>query len=651
MNDKDWIPFRKIMDDLPVAVYVTDAKGRLTYYNTAAAKLSGRRPKPGTDRWCVNSKLYYADGTPMPHEEYPMAVALKEGRRIEGKKLIAERPDGKRIWITPFPSPLYDHEGNLTGGVNTLLKLADLKHNKLDSLLRAIIEGSGDAIISKNLNGIITSWNRGAERIFGYSNSEIIGKPVTLLIPDDRLNEEIAILEKLKQGKRVEHFKTIRLKKDGTPVYISLTISPISNTAGKIVGASKIARDITLQKRAEEKLKTINETLEIRVQERTAELLNYQNQLRSLTSRSGKTEEHQRQRIAADLHDNLGQILALVKVKLDLLLKKRVSDDKDSIITETLKLINNAIAYTRELMTELKPPPSIEGENLVGNICWIANKMKKHNLAVTVEEDNCPGTLSEEILRTLNQCVRELLYNVIKHAGVNEAVISVSCKENLIRITVKDNGMGFHSEKEFPDPAEYEGFGFFSIHERMDWIGGRVEIQSEPGKGTTVHLLVPITKNNLSGDTITKTSLTESPPHVSSHKGNENQGKIKVLLVDDHQMVRKGLKNLIEEQGDLVVIAEAVNGKEAVELTRDALPEIIVMDVNMPVMNGIEATQIISLQNQTVRIIGLSLHDDKKVKEAMMNAGASGYLTKTEAFESLSALIRSEALRARKNNP
>ncbi len=125
--------------------------------------------------------------------------------------------------------------------------------------LAAIVASSDDAIISKTLDGIISTWNEGATRIFGYSPEEVIGKPITILIPPDRLDEEPEILARLRAGERVDHFETIRVRKDGTLVNISLTISPVRNAAGEIVGASKIARDITQQKRAEESLRVSNE--------------------------------------------------------------------------------------------------------------------------------------------------------------------------------------------------------------------------------------------------------------------------------------------------------------------------------------------------------------------------------------------------------
>ena len=223
--------FREMIDALPVAIYTTDAQGRLTHFNPAAVEFSGRVPELGADSWCVTWKLYRPDGTPLPHDECAMALALKEGRAVRGTETIAERPDGKRVWFMPYPTPLHDAEGRVVGGINMLLDITERKQGEqAAALLSAIVDSSDDAIISKDLNGIITSWNESAERLFGYSAQETIGQPITMLIPADRRDEEAEILDRLKRGERVDHFDTIRIRKDGSPLQISLTISPVRDS-------------------------------------------------------------------------------------------------------------------------------------------------------------------------------------------------------------------------------------------------------------------------------------------------------------------------------------------------------------------------------------------------------------------------------------
>ncbi|MGH6890008.1 MAG: sensor histidine kinase [Rhizomicrobium sp.] len=245
--------FRGILDALPAALYITDPEGRITYYNEAAAELWGHRPTLGTSAWCGSWKLYWNDGRPMPHDECPMAVAVRERRPIRGESAVAERPDGSRVSFIPYPTPLYDAAGLFVGAVNMLVDVAD--RNRADDYaqrLSAIVESSDDAIVSKDLNGIIMSWNAGAERLFGYGREEVIGKSITILIPEERVDEEPGILKRIRKGERINHYETVRRRKDGTLIDVSLTVSPINDSHGRVIGASKIARDITERKRSQQ---------------------------------------------------------------------------------------------------------------------------------------------------------------------------------------------------------------------------------------------------------------------------------------------------------------------------------------------------------------------------------------------------------------
>ncbi|MGK9171451.1 PAS domain S-box protein [Inquilinus limosus] len=257
-----------LLQALPAAIYTTDAEGRITFYNEAAAELWGCRPELGKSEFCGSWKLYRPDGTPLPHDQCPMALALKQGTAIRGMEAVAERPDGSRVPFIPYPTPLFDASGHLVGAVNMLVDITERHRAEQQALaeaeerargeqaaqrLAAIVESSDDAIVAKDLNGVITSWNQGAERLFGYAAEEVIGKPITIIIPEDRQHEEPKILAQIRRGERVEHFETIRRRKDGSLIDISLTISPVRNRKGEIVGASKIARDITERKQAQER--------------------------------------------------------------------------------------------------------------------------------------------------------------------------------------------------------------------------------------------------------------------------------------------------------------------------------------------------------------------------------------------------------------
>lgn len=194
----------------------------------------------------------------MPHDQCPMALALKERRELRGMEAVAERPDGTLVPFVPYPTPLYDAAGRLIGAVNMLVDISDVKRADIAAQrLAAIVESSDDAIVSKDLNGIIMTWNRGAERLFGYTQDEVIGKPITILMPPERIDEEPGILARVRRGERVDHYETVRRRKDGSLIDISLTVSPLRDAHGKIVGASKIARDVTERKRALERQKLV----------------------------------------------------------------------------------------------------------------------------------------------------------------------------------------------------------------------------------------------------------------------------------------------------------------------------------------------------------------------------------------------------------
>ncbi|MGZ5927013.1 MAG: PAS domain-containing protein, partial [Rhizomicrobium sp.] len=230
--------YRDVLDGLPAAIYTTDASGRITYYNEAAAKLWGHRPEIGKSEWCGSWKLFWPDGRVLPHGECPMALAIKEKKPNRGMEAVAERPDGTRVPFIPYPTPLFDSDGVLIGAVNMLVDVSGRNHSEeIAQRLAAIVESSDDAIMSKDLNGVISTWNKGAERVFGYTAEEIIGKPVLVLIPEDLQHEEPSILSRIRSGQRIDHYETVRRHKNGTLLDISLTVSPVRGPDGKIVGA------------------------------------------------------------------------------------------------------------------------------------------------------------------------------------------------------------------------------------------------------------------------------------------------------------------------------------------------------------------------------------------------------------------------------
>jgi len=239
-----------VFNALPIAVYTCDAKGSLRMYNPAAAELWGREPDLRKELWSGAWKLFHADGRPLPADECPIAILLKKGFVFPNQEILIERPDGSMRTVIPQVKAIVNEENRIVGAMTIEVDITSQKTAEKDSAwLAAIIESSEDAVISKTLEGIITSWNPGAEKLFGYTASEMIGQPIAKLFPPDRLDEEPEILRRITMGQRVSHFETKRLTKNGEQIDISLAISPIKNSNGIIIGASKIARDITAQKK------------------------------------------------------------------------------------------------------------------------------------------------------------------------------------------------------------------------------------------------------------------------------------------------------------------------------------------------------------------------------------------------------------------
>ncbi|HET6527965.1 MAG TPA: response regulator, partial [Balneolaceae bacterium] len=473
-------------------------------------------------------------------------------------------------------------------------------------------------------------------------NRELIGKTASEVFPEVEEQGFLKLLDQVYEtgeayvGTNVPVILEPPEGGERKKYFVNFIYQPIRDPDGQITGIFAQGVDLTERKRVEEELKDMNETLEEKVDERTMALLSYQKQLRSLATQLSRTEEEERRRLATELHDNLGQMLAVTKMKIDLMKKTESLAD----LTEASELMDEAIAYTRELMSDLKPPPQLGEEDISANLAWLAKKMKKYDLNVMFESVEVHEPLDEEVQTTLVQAVRELLFNVVKHANSGEARVVLSFPDDHLKITVKDNGSGFDTSNINTDLSK-GGFGLFNIRERIDLLGGRTQIESVPGEGTIVSLLVPLTAEG--ADSLSERGQ-ENLKKDKNHPYKQSQTKIKVLLVDDHEMMREGLKRIIEQEHDLTVVGEAPDGQSAVELAREARPDVVIMDINLPGMNGIDATEKIKDELPDIRVIGLSLHNDDKVKREMRNAGASAYLNKSNAFETLCATIRSEGM-------
>ena len=345
--------------------------------------------------------------------------------------------------------------------------------------LAAIVESSDDAIIGKDLDNRITSWNRAAERIYGYSADEMRGKSISILLPPDDPDGVATLLENLKRGERVDHFETVHTTRDGRRIHVSLTISPIQDTEGNIAGASTIARDITERKMAE------------RV------MLEYQKRLRTQASQLSLTEERERRRIATDLHDNVIQGLALSMIKLGLLRESSEGID-EALFSEVSETLDRAIEDMRNMTFDISSP-TLYKLGLSAAVDELLDDMvcRQHSIDYEFYDDQQKKPLDDDVLVLLFQSVRELLINVIKHAEAQKVTVNIERVGESVCTIVSDDGVGFDVDHTDLTMHRMGGFGLFNIRERLDYIGGSMEIKSLPGQGSTFVLIAPLQKYTL----------------------------------------------------------------------------------------------------------------------------------------------------------
>jgi PAS domain S-box-containing protein len=335
---------------------------------------------------------------------------------------------------------------------------------------------AGVILVVINAKQEVTLINKKGCEVLGYSDDEIIGKNWFDNFVPGRIRDKVkTTFAKLMAGdiESVEYFENPVLTKSGEERIIAWHNTVLKDYNGKIIGTLSSGEDITERKRAEENIRI------------------YQEQLRSLASELALIEEQERRRIATDLHDHIGQTLAIAQIKLGVLQKLASSTDLVSSLDEIHKLIDQTIQYTRSLTFELSPPILYE-LGLEAALEWLAEQIQeRHDIPVNFEDDRQSKLLSEEIRISLFKAVKELLINIVKHAKANQAKVSIRRDGHNIKIIVEDDGVGF-SLPEDKLLGKIGGYGLFSIRERFKHRGGLIEIESKPGQGTRVTLVAPL---------------------------------------------------------------------------------------------------------------------------------------------------------------
>jgi PAS domain S-box-containing protein len=340
------------------------------------------------------------------------------------------------------------------------------------TLLAAIVNSSDDAIVGMQLDGTITTWNKSAEQLFGYTAQEAVGQHITLIVPQERLAEEVEILSRLSRGERIDHFETVRRSKSGMLLDVSLTISPIRDGAGHIVGASKISRNITDRKEAAEKVRRADEGLRLM-----------------------KAQDQERRHIARELHDTAGQTLTVLGMSLAQLINKLGNRAPDLLkegqeVKQLLRQLQDEIRTTSYLLH----PPLLDENGLSSALRWYVQGLTERGvLNITLDMPENFGRLPADMELALFRIVQECLTNVHRHSGTKTATIQLLRGDDAVQIGVRDFGKGISPDRLAEIQLHASGVGLRGIRERLGQFQGEMKIESN-GSGTAVFATIPIPK-------------------------------------------------------------------------------------------------------------------------------------------------------------
>jgi PAS domain S-box-containing protein len=418
-------------------------------------------------------------------EQYKVVFAAQEApppfeasvRRADGSHRIVE---SKATFLTTA--------GQRTAMLSTIRDITAQKQVQ-DALrvseerLRLTLESISDyAIIILDAEGTIVDWQADAELMFGYRRDEAIGQSGAIIFtPEDRSRDAPEIEMHVARTTGRANDERWHMRKDGSLLYVSGVLSPLYD--GELTGYVKVARDLTERQRAEEELRQLNETLESRVEERTE-------QVRSLVTQLTMSEQAERRRISQILHDDLQQRLYGMGFQLASARHALAGENRETIeqiLLEIEDALGTAIQITRELSVDLSPP-ILQVEGLAEALRWLGSQMQQqHGLIVTLQAVEPLPVLNEDLRVMLFQAVRELLFNIVKHAGVAAAQIDIAIEEGQLRIGVSDQGQGFASTQ-----STQTSQGLLRARQRLQLIGGHIQIDSQAGEGTRITLYVPL---------------------------------------------------------------------------------------------------------------------------------------------------------------
>ena len=610
--------WRQLLEALPAAVYTTDASGRITFFNGAAVELAGRRPELGGGLWCVSWRLCRSDGTPLPHDECPMAIALREDRPVRGVEVIAERPDGTRINLLPHPTPLHDSSGALVGAVNVLVDITERKHaeevnRQLNETLeqrveqrsqvirqaftelraseerfRLLVQGVADyAIFMLDPNGFVTNWNAGAARIKGYTAEEIVGHHFSRFYPEEdqqRRSPQTALETARRTGKY--EAEGWRVRKDGTRFWANVVIDAIHDGTGQLIGFAKITRDLTERRAAEEQLRQAQK-------------------MEAIGQLTGG--------VAHDFNNLLTAIIGNLEMLATVLPAgdpgRRYAEGALRAASRGSRLTEHLLAFSRrqEIRPEIVSVNDLLRENLmlsqktVGDGIEIALELQDEVWSCRID----PAQFGAAILN-LAANARDAMSRsgrlVFRTENVTTAENTVDQPAgDYVALSVADTGCGmaadvverafepFYTTKEV---GKGTGLGLSQVYGFAKQSGGDARIESKVGKGTTVRIYLPRADGQAAAVAVSHEGLQKTPPAAAT-----------ILIVEDDPDVREMIVGILSDLGHQTLVA--TNGPEALAiLNRDHSIDLLFTDIVMPAgMSGTDLARQASRLRPDLKIL------------------------------------------------
>lgn len=602
-----------IIDSSDDAIVSKDLNGNITSWNKSAERIFGYRAEE-----VVGKHISIIIPSDKLHEEDFILGEVRQGRRVDHFETVRRNKSGAPVHISVTVSPIVDKAGKIIGATKVARDITQIRQaERASAYLGAIIESSDDAIISKDLNGFITSWNKSAERIFGYSEAEVVGRHITILIPAERLAEEDKILTTLKNGKRVDHFETLRRHKDGHLVPVSLTVSPIRNAAGDIVGASKVSRDISERVASENALRESSRKKDEFLANMSHELRTPMNAVIGLSSllkaMDGLPEKARK--YVETLATSADNLMALINDLLDF-----AKIEADSFEIEKV---------------EFNLARQIEGVISMANV---KAQEKGLNLYLSYSHDLTRNFVGDPL--RLSQVLNNLVSNAIKFTDRGSVEIDVKGQldaennQTWVTFRISDTGIGIPASKIdsiFQKFTQADasitrrfggtGLGLAICRACVDKMGGTIEVESEVGIGSVFTVRLPF-ENSQSAAGVENFSSTRPPVSPRSRD---------VLLVEDYEPNVLVATEMLEGLGYNFDVAR--NGFDAVRKFSANIYKIILMDVQMHEMDGLEATRRIRRvegERQLTRtpIVAMTAHVRDQDKDQCLEAGMDDFIPK-----------------------